>query len=326
MQRSTFLRAGLGTLAASAISPVAWAQPAAWPNKPVRLVVGYPPGGTTDVVARLLATGLSDKLGQPFIVDNRAGASGMIGADAVAKSAPDGYNLLFTASNIATYSALYKRVPFDLEKDLSPVGMVATTPYVMVVHPSLPVRTVAELADYVRAHPGKVNYAASTPGGGQQLGWEIFKRSTRGEMVYVPYKGTGALLPDLLSGTLQAAIDNVAVLTPHIRSGALRALAVTDRKRSPLLPDVPTASEAGLQDFEILGWFGVLAPARTPLPIQQKLAAAITEVINSKAMRERLLDIGGEPHAADAEAFRTFLASEGRRWGGLIKDLGISLQ
>lgn len=324
MRRSTFLRGAMGAAALASLPTMA--APAAWPAKPVRLVVGYPPGGTTDIMARLLATGLSEKLGQSFIVDNRAGASGMIGSGVVANAPADGYTLLFSASNLAVYTALYDQVPFDPEKDLLPISMVATSPYVMVVHPSLPVKNLAELVDYVHAHPGKLNYGASTPGGGQQLGWEMFKRQTKSDMVYVPYRGTGAMMPDLLSGTLQAAIDNVAVLAPQIRNGSLRAICVTSQQRSPLLPDVPTAVEAGLHDLVVVGWFGVLAPSRTPEPIQQRLAKAIAEVVDGKDVIGRMQELGAQPDKTAGAAFGTFIHGESVHWGGLIKEVGIKMQ
>ena len=294
-----------------------------YPNRPVRLIVGFPPGGTTDVMGRLVATRLSEKLGQQFVVDNRPGASGMIGSDLVAKAPADGYTLLFSSSTIATFQALYAKVPFDPFKDLDPIATVSTTPYVMVVHPSLPVKSVAELVAYAKANPGRINYAASAPGGGQQLGWEMLKRNTGTDMVYVPYKGTGALLPDLIGGVLQAAIDNVAVLTPHIRNGSLRPLAVTGERRSALLPDVPTMIESGQPGFKVVGWFGVFAPSKTPPQIIARLSKVIGEVMNESGVRDRLAELGAEPDIGGPDALRQLLASETRQWGGLIREIGI---
>ena len=318
--RRAVLALAAGLLAAGGVS----AQ--AWPAKPVKLVVGFPPGGTTDVLARMLAARLSDKLGQPFVVENRAGAGGMIGTDAVAKAPADGYTLLFSSSTLATYPALYSKVPFDAAKDFEPIATVATTPYVMVVHPSLPVKSVPELVAYARQNPGKVNYAASAPGGGQHLAWEMFKRSTKTDLVYVPYRGTGALMPDLLGGTLQAGIDNVAVLTPHVKSGALRPLAVTGERRSPLLPDVPTVIESGLPGFKVIGWFAVFAPAKTPADVAHKLSSTITEILAEKAMRERMTELGAEPEGQGPDALRKLLASESEQWGRLIREVGIKAQ
>lgn len=318
-------RRGLMAMALCTIAGASIAQ-TAWPVKPVKLVVGFPPGGTTDVLARMLAARLSDKLGQQFVVENRAGASGMIGSDAVAKAPADGYTLLFSSSTLATYQALYPKVPFEAARDFEPIATVATTPYVMVVHPTLPVKNVRDLVAHAKQQPGKLNYAASAPGGGQHLAWEMFKRTTQTDLVYVPYKGTGALMPDLLSGVLQAGIDNVAVLTPHIRSGALRAIAVTGERRSPLLPDVPTAMESGLSGFKVIGWFAVFAPAKTPPAVNQKLAGAISEVLAEKPMRDRMMELGAEPEGGGPEALRRLLASETEQWGRLIREANITVQ
>ncbi len=323
MKRSEFLMRGVlaaGLLAASG----AFAQ--TWPAKPVKLIVGFPPGGTTDVLARMVASKLADKLGQPVVVDNRAGASGMIGSDAVAKAPADGYTLLFSSSTLATYQALYPKVPFDAAKDFEPVATVATTPYVMVVHPSLPVKTVQDLIAYAKQNPGKVNYAASAPGGAQQLAWEMFKRTTQTNLVYIPYRGTGALMPDLIGGTLQAGIDNVAVLTPHVKSGALRPLAVTGARRSALLPDVPTVIESGLPDMKVIGWFAVFAPAKTPRDITQKLSSSLAEILHDKAMRERMAVLGAEAEGEGPDALRKLLASESTQWGRLIREIGIKAE
>lgn len=299
-----------------------------YPDKPVRMVVGFPPGGTTDVLARIVTAKLGEKLGQQFVVDNRAGASGMIGTDNVAKASADGYTLLFTSSTLATYQSLYPKVPFDPAKDLAPIGLMATTPYVLVVHPKLPVKSLAELIAYAKSHPGEINYAASAPGGGQQLAWEMLKRNTQTKMVYVPYKGTGALMPDLLGGTLQAGIDNVAVLAPHIRSGALRPLATTGAARSPLLPDVPTAIEAGQAGFKVIGWFGLMAPAKTPAPVLQRLSTALNEILAQKDVQKQMLDLGAEADvtAGGQEGMRRLIAVETDQWGKLIRETGITAQ
>lgn len=318
---ATAVAGGLAWAATTAVSP-ALAQ-SDYPNRPVRLVVGFPPGGTTDVMGRLVAQRLSEKLKHQFVVDNRPGASGMIGSDMVAKAPPDGYTLLFASSTIATFQALYAKVPFDPFKDIDPIATVSTTPYVMVVHPSLPVKSVADLVAYAKANPGKVNYAASAPGGGQQLGWEMLKRNTGADMVYIPYKGTGALLPDLISGVLQAAIDNVAVLTPHIRNDSLRPLAVTSERRSALLPEVPTMIESGQPGFKVVGWFGVFAPAKTPPAIIERLSLAVGEVMAEQGVRDRLAELGAEADYGGPDALKQLLRSETDQWGGLIREIGI---
>jgi tripartite-type tricarboxylate transporter receptor subunit TctC len=195
----------------------------------------------------------------------------------------------------------------------------------MVVHPALPVKSLADLVSYAKAKPGTVNYAASAPGGGQHLAWELIKRTTATDIVYVPYKGTGALMPDLLAGRLQAGIDNVAVLTPYIKSGALRPLAVTGAKRSALLPDVPTLAESGFPNLLVIGWFGVFAPAKTPAPIVKQLNDALVEVMKQKDMRDRITELGGDAESGSQEELRKLLASEMALWGKVIKDAGIKL-
>jgi tripartite-type tricarboxylate transporter receptor subunit TctC len=297
-----------------------------YPEKPIRLVVAFPPGGTTDVLARLLAHRLSEKLGQSIVIDNRSGASGVIGTDAVVKSSADGYTLLFASSPIATYTSLYSKAGLDPVRDLEPIALVASTPYVLVVHPSLPVRSVAELVAYAKAKPGEINYAASGPGTGQHLGWELLKRSTGTDMVYVPYKGTGSLLQDLLSGRLQAGIDNVAILTQYIKSGSLRGIATTGSTRSPVLPDLPTIAESGVTGFRVIGWFGFFAPVKTPAPIIKRLNDAIVEVMREKPVRDRMLELGAEPEVGSQDALRKLLPAETALWGKLIREIGIKVE
>ena len=305
----------------------AQAQTAAIPSsKTLRLIVGFPPGGTTDVLARLLAVKMSERLGQQVVVDNRAGAAGIIGADAVAKAEPDGNTLLFSSSTLATHTALYPKVPYDPQKDLTPLAFIATTPYVMVVHPSLPVKTVDDLVKYARARPGQLNYAASAPGTAQHLAWEKFKRSTGTDIVFVPYKGTGALMTDLLAGRLQLGIDNVAVLTQQVKAGALRPLAVTGAVRSALLPDVPTIAEAGQPGLQVVGWFGVFGPAKMPAALEQRLSTAFVEVMAQKDVKDRIIELGGEPERGGADDLRKLLATEMATWGKVIRDAGIKAE
>ncbi len=300
-------------------------QAQSYPNKSIRMIVGFPPGGTTDVIGRLVAAKLSERLGQPVVVENRPGASGMIGADAVAKAAPDGYTLLMSSSTHATYTSLYNKVPFDPVKDFEPVSFIGTTPYVMVVHPSLPVKSVADLLGYAKARPGQLNYAASTPGTAQHLAWELFKRSTGTDMTYIAYKGTGALMPDLLSGRLQAAIDNVAVMTQHVKNGTLRGIAVTSPKRSPLLPDLPTVAESGVKGFQAIGWFGVFAPAGTPEPVIKSLSEKIAGVLKQPDVLERMAELGAEAASGGQDDLRKLLASEMLIWGKVIRDAGVKI-
>ncbi len=301
---------------------------AAWPEHPVNLLVGAPPGGTTDILARLIAPYLGEELSQQVVVVNRGGASGLIASNQVAKSKPDGYNLLFSTSHMAVFESLYANVPFKPQEDFEPITLMVKTPYVMVSHPSLPVKTAQELIDYAKQNPGKVDYAASSPGGGQHLAWEMFKRRTETDMMYIPYSGTGALMTDLLSGRLVAGIDNVAVLTQYIRRGEFNGLVTTGKNRSPLLPELPTLFEVLGQDkgFEVVGWFGMFAPKGTPQPVVQRMDEALKKVLKNPELSKRLLDLGAEVDGGGPAELAAFLKSETDRWGKVIKEVGVTLQ
>ena len=309
---------------AAALSGMAPAAASDYPAGPVRLLVGFPPGGTTDVIGRLLAKELSDILGKPVVVENRAGASGGIAAGAVARSAPDGLTLLVVPSTHATNPFLYASLPYDPEKDLVPVSLVATTPYVLVTHPDLPASDYRGLMSYLAANPGKVNYASASPGTGQHLAGELFGRMAGVKIVHIPYKGSSAALPDLMAGRVQMMFENVAVMTPHVRQGSLRALAVTGGKRSSLLPEVPTVAESGLPGFEVVGWFGLLAPAGTPVPVIEKLNSAVNQALAKEAVAKRLGDMGADPVGGTTAAFASFLAGETAKWGKVIREAGIT--
>jgi tripartite-type tricarboxylate transporter receptor subunit TctC len=301
---------------------------AQYPSQTVRVVVGFPLGGTTDVVGRLVAQGLSERLGKPFVVENRAGASGSIGAAGVAKAAPDGHTLLMVPSTQGTNSFLYASLPYDTERDFAPVSLIGSTPYLFVVHPGMPVQNFRELIALLKANPGKYQYASTSPGTAQHLGAELVKRMARVDMEHVPYKGTGAVMPDLLSGRVPMMFENVAVMTPHVRSGKLRALAVSSLKRTPLLPEIPTVSETGmgLDGFEVLGWFGLYAPAGTPADIVRRLNAEVNALIVLPATVQKFAELGAEPLGGTPEALAAFLKAEQDKWGRVIRDLGIKLQ
>jgi tripartite-type tricarboxylate transporter receptor subunit TctC len=292
---------------------------------PVRIVVGFPPGGTTDVIARLVANNLGARLGRTVIVENRAGASGSIAASMVAKAPADGDTLLFAPSSHATNATLYANQPFDTEKDFAAVGLVATTPYVLVVNPKLPVHSVPELVSYLKEHPGKLAYASSSPGTGQHLAGELFKKAAGVDMLHVPYKGSSAALPDLLAGRTPIMFDNIAVMLPHIKSGSLRPLAVTSSKRSQLLPDAPTVVETGLRDYEVLGWFGLFAPAKTSPQVIGTLSTALNAAAEEPAFRKQLAELGAEAVRSTPQKTDTFVRNEIGKWRAVIREAKITL-
>jgi tripartite-type tricarboxylate transporter receptor subunit TctC len=297
-----------------------------YPAAPVRMLVGTPAGGTTDIVARLIAAKMEETLGGSVVVYNKPGASGLIASDYVGKASPDGYSLLMASSQLATYRALYPTTTFDPEKDLEPIGLVATSPYVMVVHPSLPVKSFQELIAYAKAHPGKLSYAGSTPGTAQHLGWEIIKRETGTDMKYVPYKGSGELLPDLLAGRLQAGIDNVAILTPYIKSGQLRGIAVTSAERTALLPDLPTIASSGVPGFRAMGWFGVFATKNTPPAVLAALRKSVSAAMAAPETRAKFQGMGAEPQSGSSDELATLLHSETTIWTKVIQESHITFQ
>jgi tripartite-type tricarboxylate transporter receptor subunit TctC len=296
-----------------------------YPSRPVRLVIGLPPGGSTDVMGRIVAARLTARLGQQVVVDNRPGASGTIGIRLVVNSQPDGHTLIMAAGSWGTISSLYK-LPFDLQRDLAPIAFIGTSPYVLVVQPTLPVKTVADLVAHARANPGKLTFAGSTPGSLQRLAGELLKRTAGFDMLYVPYKGTGAVMPDLLGGRLDVAFDNVLILTPYIKKAQLRALGVTSAKRSVIFPELPTLAESGVPGFHAVGWFGVFAVAGTPRAIVTRLNREIVGLMNEPETRDRLLAQGAEPQPGTPEDLRRHLAGEIEKWGKVIREAGIKAE
>ena len=313
-------------LAASILPSPAIAQKQDYPQRPIRLLVGFPPGGSTDLVGRLVAGKLAERLGQQVVVDNRAGAGGIIAAEIVSKSLPDGYTLLVSGSSISIVGSLYKDTKFDVQRDLEPLALVATSPYVMVSHPSTGVKTVQEFIAYAKARPGKISWGASTPGTVQHLSGEMFKRLVGIDMLFIPYKGTGAMMPDILGGRLQLVLDNVLVLAPHVRLGTLNALAVTSAKRTPMLPDVPSLAESGLAGFDTSGWFSMYCAPKTPAHIIIKLNAEILAIMNLPEVRERLLTFGATPLPGTPDDLRRQLAREVPAWRKVILDAGLKAE
>ena len=294
-----------------------------YPQRPVRMVVAVAAGGSTDIMARIVAAKLGERLGQQVVVDNRPGGSSIIGSEIVAKAPPDGHTLLMASGSFGTTSNLFSKLPFDIEKDFAPICLLATSPYVLVVQPSLPIKSVADLISYGKANPGKLNYAGSTPGSLQRLAGELLKRSAGFDMTYVPYKGTGQLMPDLLGGRLHVAFDNVLILTPYIRSNTLRGIGVTSAKRSALFPELPTISETGVPGFHAVGWFGVFSTGKTPQAVVDKLNGALNAIVKEPDMRERLIAQGAEPLGGPPDDLRKYLAGEISKWGKVIREAGI---
>ena len=324
MQRRDFLLAA--GLAACAGSP-AWAQ-AGYPNKPVRLIVPVPPGGPTDIMGRTAAKAMGDKLGQQFVVENKAGAGGNIGTDAVAKAAPDGYTIGLTAiSSLAIAPHLYRNVPFNVDKDFAPISLVGTTPCMLVVHPSAPFTDLKGLVADAKAQPGKLQYATSGIGTSNHLAAEYFQSVAGIELTNVPYKGSSQIVPDLLSGTVLMSMESsLATTLQHIRSGKLRALAVTSAQRAPALPDVPTVAESGYPGFVVETWFGLVAPAGTPATIVDKLQAAWAAGSQTPEAQTPFQNISGSLRVQKPQEFASFIQAENRRWGELIRKLGIKAE
>jgi len=297
-----------------------------FPQRPLRMIVGFTPGGATDLVGRLVADKFQERFGQQVVVDNRPGASGIVGARIVGNSQPDGHTLLISGSSISIVGTLLKDARFDVQRDLQPLAMVATTPYVLVAHPSTAVKTVPDLIAYARPRAGKLSYGASTPGTVQHLSAEMLKRLAGIDMLFVPYKGTGQMMPDLLGGRLQVVMDNILILSPHVKSGAVNALAVSTAKRSPVLPNVPSLAESGvpaLKEFDTGGWFSMYVPLKTPATVVKVLNAEIFSMMERPDVRERLLAFGATPLPGTPDDLRAQLAREVPRWRKVIEDAGI---
>jgi tripartite-type tricarboxylate transporter receptor subunit TctC len=306
---------------AAGITLSAYAQ--SYPTKPVRLVVPFPAGGTTDILARIIGQELSKNLKQPVVVDDRPGAGGNIGSDMVAKAAPDGYTLVMGAVGThAINASLYKKMLYDPVKDFAPVVLVATVPNVLVVPASLRVNSVKELIAYGKANPGKLDFGSSGNGTSIHLSGELFKSMTGINMRHVPYKGSAPAVTGLLGAEVQMMFDNLPSSLPHIRVGKLKALGVTSAKRSAALPNVPTIAEAGVPGYEVTSWFGILAPKGTPPDIVAKLNGEVVKILESPETKKRILEQGAEPVGGTPERFAALIKSEVPKWAKLVKDSG----
>jgi tripartite-type tricarboxylate transporter receptor subunit TctC len=295
----------------------------AYPTKPIRIVVPFPAGGATDIMARAVAQKLTEDWGQPVIVDNRPGAAGNIGTELVAKAPADGYTLeMGTVGTHAINASLYSKLAYDHIKDFTPVILVASVPNVLEVNPAVPVNSVQELIAYAKANPGKLNFASSGSGTSIHLSGELFKVMAGVQMTHVPYKGSAPALQDLIGGQVQLMFDNLPPSLPQIKAGKLRALAVTSLTRAPALPDVPTVAEAGLPGFEASSWFGLLAPAGTPQPIIIKLNAAVAAWLATPEAKEKMTAIGANAAGGPPENFVKHIAAETAKWSKVVKESG----
>jgi tripartite-type tricarboxylate transporter receptor subunit TctC len=295
----------------------------AWPAKPIKWVVPFAPGGTTDILARTIGEKLAIALGQPVIIENKPGAGGGLGADFVAKAAPDGYTILGgTISTNAINASLYRNLPYDPVKDFIPITMIARVPNMLVVNNDVPAKSVAELIVLMKANPGKYTFASSGNGTSQHLSGELFKSVAGVDMQHIPYKGSPPALQDVMGGSVTMTFDNITTAWPLAKGGKLRALGVTTAKRSPAAPDVPTLAEAGLAGYEIGSWQGIFAPAGTPPEIVKRLNTEIVKIINSPEVNEKLLLLGAEPVGNSSEEFTLFVKAEVVKWGDIVKKSG----
>jgi tripartite-type tricarboxylate transporter receptor subunit TctC len=301
------------------------ARAQAWPEKPVKILVPFAAGGNTDIVARLISPDMAKALGQPVIVENRPGVAGNIAAEAVAKSAPDGYTLLMgTVGTQAINGSLYKKLGFDPARDFQAVTLITSVPNVLVVHPSTPVKTPAELIAFGRANKG-LTFASSGAGSSIHLSGEMFKNATGLDMTHIAYKSSAQAVTDLVGGQVQLMFDNLPTSLPFIQSGKLKALAVTSAKRAPQLPDVPTMMESGMKDFETGSWFGLLAPAKTPPAVVQKINAAVQAIVMKPEFEQRLLQLGAQRMVLGPAEFQNFITAEQKKWAVVVQKSGASV-
>ena len=307
-----------------ALSLMAAAQAAAqqYPTKPIRLVVPASPGGGTDITARSFVPALSENLGQPIVIDNRGGAGGSIGSDIVAKAAPDGYTLLMVYVSHATNPALIAKLPYDTVRDFAPITLVSHEPVVLVTHPSVPVNTLAEFIAYTKERSGKLAYATD-PGSAGFLAGELFKQAIGVKVEAIPYKGSGPAAADVVAGHVPSMWSVISITTPYVKAGRMKALAIAAEKRAPTMPDVPTTAEAGLPDFAVSGWYGLVAPAKTPKSVIDRVHAAAVKALQNEAVLARLATSGSQPIGAGSEEFAAHIRTEIARWDRVLKAAGV---
>lgn len=303
------------------------AQAQNYPSKPIRIIVAYTPAGTTDILARAIGQKISERWGQPVIVENRPGAAGNIGTELAAKATPDGYTLIMgTAGTHGINVSLYKKLNWHSLKDFAPVSLVAMVPNIMVVNNALPVKSVKELIAYAKANPGKLSYGSPGNGSTAHLSMELFKSMTGTNLVHIPYKGSAGVLADVMGGQIAVTIDNMPVYLPQVKAGKIRALAVSPAKRSSAAPDIPTIAEAGVPGYDSGAWFGLLAPAGTPRVIVEKLSAETARILKLPDVSKRISELGAEPVGSTPAQFTALIKDEIAKWAKVIKDANVELQ
>ncbi|MDR3380336.1 tripartite tricarboxylate transporter substrate binding protein [Cupriavidus basilensis] len=319
-----WLAAAVAATAALTMPALTLAQ--AFPAKPVKIVVPYPPGGTNDIVVRLLAQKLGDSMGQPFVVENKPGASGNLGAEQVARAAPDGYTLLLVTTGHSIHPSLYKNLRYNIKTDLTPVSELTRGPMLVMVTPSLPYKTVRDVIAAAKAKPGSINFGSAGNGSSTHLATELLSSMAGVKMTHIPYSGSAPAMADVMAGNAQLVMDLMFSALPQVNGGKLRAIAITGAKRSPLLPNVPTVAESGVPGFETLAWNGLMAPANTPKPIIDKLNAEIHKALDAPEMKERLRAQGFEPSPGTPEQFGALIRSEIDRWAKVVKSSGAKVE
>lgn len=315
------IAAAVGLLACGA--PLAQTASETYPAKPIRFILPFPPGGGTDILGRIIAERLSTNLGQPVVLENRGGAGGNVGAEAAAKSAPDGYTIVLVAPSLAISPSLYTKMNYDPVKDLAPISLVGTVPNVLITHPSLPAQTLAEFIALAKARPGAMNFGSGGSGTSNHLAGELFNTVAGVKLVHIPYKGVNLAMNDVLGGQIHLVVIGIPAAAPHIRAGRLRALGVIAPQRSPALPEVPTVAEAGMPNFDVTTWYGVLAPAGTPRPVIARLNAELVRVMHAPDLKERLASTGTEPKTSTPDEFADYIKQEIGKWGKVVREAGL---
>lgn len=308
------------------LSVSAYGDVNSFPEKPIKIVVGYPAGGATDVAARLIGNKLAEKIGQSVIVDNKPGSAGNIGADAVAKSAADGYTLLFGTISLAVNASLYPKLSYSPLRDFQPVSIVSSTPFTLVTNPAVPYKNLKELLDKARLSPQEINYASAGNGSGSHLFTELLLKTAGVSMTHVPYKGAAPAMNDVLGNQIPVTFDNIITTLPLIKSGKLKALAVSTINRSKVAPEIPTLNESGLKGFDAAAWFGIFAPAGVPKTVTQKINAALAAVIQDPKVNEKLMQMGAEPVHSSPEDFDKFFKNEVKKWKEVVDSANIKVE